>query len=232
MTATGLVVIVPSRGRPDSARELAQTFHRTCTADTELVFAVDEDDPELDGYRSMLGVLTLARPNRSMVEALNRVAAEVLGRRDPPQAIGFMGDDHRPVTRGWDAAYLEALTTLPGFVYGDDRVQGVNLPTQVAISTPVVQALGHMAPPVLRHMYVDNYWLTLGRSSGCITYLPRVVVEHLHPVAGTAEWDDGYRRVNAREVYEQDRTAIEAYMREHGALEVLAVREACAGARR
>ncbi|HEY9375032.1 hypothetical protein [Streptomyces sp.] len=227
-----MVVIVPSRGRPDAARDLAQTFHRTCTADTELVFAVDEDDPELPGYRSLLGVLTLIRPNRSMVDALNRTAAEILHRQTPPQAIGFMGDDHRPVTVGWDGDYLDALAKRPGFVYGNDRIQGARLPTQIAISTPVVATLGHMAPPTLHHLYVDNYWLTLGRSAGCISYLPSVVVEHLHPVAGTAEWDDGYRRVNAPDMYAQDRGAFRAHMAEHGPMEVLAVREALAEARR
>lgn len=226
--ATGLVVIVPSRGRPDSARELAETFKRTCTADTELVFAVDDDDPELLGYK---GLLALIRPNASMVEALNRTAAEVLKRGILPQAIGFMGDDHRPVTRGWDTAYLEALRSLPGFVYGDDRIQGVNLPTQVAISTRIVATLGHMAPPALHHLYVDNYWRQLGQAAGCITYLPNVVVEHLHPVAGTAPMDDGYRRVNAPEVYRRDQEAFKAYMRENGQREVLAVTQVAAVAR-
>ena len=40
-----LVVVVPSRGRPARARALVEAFEATCTADTELVFAVDEDDP-------------------------------------------------------------------------------------------------------------------------------------------------------------------------------------------
>jgi hypothetical protein len=236
---SGLVVIVPSRGRPEAVDRLVVAFEATCQATTRLLIIIDDDDPGADQYREAMEPHTyrfrtslLSQPGGSMVAALNTGVAHVLATWPDVEAIGFMGDDHRPRTAGWDTSYLEALTTLPGFVYGDDRVQGVRLPTQVAISTPVVQALGHMAPPVLRHMYVDNYWLTLGRSSGCITYLPRVVVEHLHPVAGTAEWDDGYRRVNAPDVYAQDRAAIEAYMREHGPAEVLAVREACAGARR
>lgn len=230
MTAEGegLVVIVPSRGRPAAAHDLAQTFARTCALRTELVFALDDDDPELPGYE---GLDTLVGPNTTMVEALNRTATEMLARPRPPMAIGFMGDDHRPRTAGWDVDYLAALRERPGFVYGNDLVQGPNLPTQVAISTPVVRALGHMAPATLRHMYVDNYWRDLGQAAGCISYLPRVIVEHLHPVAGTAAWDDGYRRVNAREVYDQDRQAFEAYTRERGHAEVLAVREACAGAR-
>jgi hypothetical protein len=125
-----------------------------------------------------------------------------------------MGDDHRPRTRGWDAAYLEALHDLgTGIVYGDDLLQGANLPTQCAMTSNIVQALGCMAPATLRHMYVDNAWRALGEAAGCLRYLPEVVVEHLHPVAGKAEWDDNYRRVNAPEMYGHDADAFGEYLR-------------------
>lgn len=222
-----LVVIVPSRGRPQAAAELAQTFDATCSTDTELVFAVDRDDPTLPEYQGLLGMVG---DSHSMVEALNRTALDVATRSpNRPFAIAFMGDDHRPRTVGWDRAYLDALTSLPGIVYGNDLIQGVKLPTQCAMSASVVRALGHMAPPVLTHLYVDNYWLEIGQASGCITYLPDVVVEHVHPVGGTAEWDAGYRRVNSRAMYGRDQAAYVAYMAEHRDRDVLALRTAQAG---
>jgi hypothetical protein len=97
------------------------------------------------------------------------------------------------------------------------------------MSTEVVRALGHMAPPTQRHLYIDNYWRDLGRAAGCLTYLPDVVVEHVHPVAGKAAVDDGYRRVNAPEMYQRDAAAYEMYMREFGGRDVAAVRQALAG---
>lgn len=216
-----LTVIVPSRGRPHTVAELAQAFLDTCTERTWLLFAIDEDDPEADQYREHVGeanaqgarVQLDTQPTGTMVSALNHAARKLVVAPEPvvPDAIGFMGDDHRPRTQGWDRAYLTALTSLPGIVYGNDLIQRANLPTQCAISTSVVRALGHMAPAALAHLYVDNYWLALGRTAGCISYLPNVVVEHLHPVAGRAEWDDGYRRVNAPAMYERDRQAFEDY---------------------
>jgi hypothetical protein len=135
-----------------------------------------------------------------MVEALN-VAAESVNEF----AVGFMGDDHRPRTKGWDTAYLAALIQMRvGMVYGDDGWQHETLPTQIAMTTDIVKALGWMAPPALVHMYVDNWWLELGRAAGCIRYLPDVVVEHMHPVAGKAEWDEGHRRVNQQAMYHVD----------------------------
>jgi hypothetical protein len=229
-----LAVIVPTRGRPHTVAELAEAFRTTCSEPTRLMLAIEHDDPAADAYmdaavaQAKFGpVEVFTATGGTMVSALNTAAAELL-RRGGRAAIGFMGDDHRPRTMGWDAAYLEALRLTPGLVYGDDRIQGARLPTQVAISAQVVQALGHMAPPTLQHMYVDNYWLSLGRAAGRITYLPGVVVEHLHPAAGTAQIDEGYLRVNSREVFERDEAALAAYWAEHGGRDIAAVRSVVA----
>lgn len=239
---SGLTVIVPSRGRPHTVHELVDAFQQTCSrADTRIVFAVDADDPLQPMYSTQVigapqaSVAVVHAQPATMVTALNAVALGLLQQGvgldgiadpEPPDAIGFMGDDHRPRTSGWDDAYLTALTGLPGIVYGNDLIQGPNLPTQCAISTPVVAALGHMAPPVLTHLYVDNYWRDLGRSAGCLTYLPEVIVEHMHPVAGKAEWDDGYHRVNARDMYRRDQRAYQLYMAGNLPEEVLKLRTA------
>lgn len=210
---TDLVVIVPSRGRPEAARELVQAFADTCTADTFIWFAIDDNDPTRDEYVAISDgrrSATMVLPSRTMVEALNMATS----RHGTPQcfAVGFMGDDHRPRTVGWDTAYLAALRELgTGIVYGDDLLQGERLPTQCAMTADIVRALGFMAPPTLRHMYVDNFWLDLGRVVGCIRYLSGVVVEHMHPVVGKAEVDAGYERVNAPDVYDTDGRAYAAY---------------------
>lgn len=209
---TDLVVIVPSRGRPTSAIELAEAFEATCTADTELVFALDKDDPTLPDYK---GLLALIRENSSMVQALNVTALEVTNGPRAASAVGFMGDDHRPRTAGWDQAYLDALRELgTGIVYGNDLLQGENIPTQVAMTSDIIRTLGYMAPPDLIHLYVDNAWLALGRELGRIRYLPDVVVEHLHPVVGKADWDEGYARVNHPGMYDKDRATFERWLRE------------------
>lgn len=211
-----LMVIVPSRGRPAAARELAQTFVSTCTARTELIFAVDEDDPTWAEYMKSVWpvfsdtlVYSALGPS-TMVKTLNEAAVSCA---QGAYAIGFMGDDHRPRTVGWDRKYLDALHELgTGIVYGDDRIQGERIPTQVAMTSDIIRALGHMAPPTLTHLYVDNYWKDLGLKADCIRYLPQVVVEHMHPVAGKAPIDDGYMRVNSPEMYTRDREAYGTYV--------------------
>jgi hypothetical protein len=46
-----------------------------------------------------------------------------------------------------------------------------------------------------------------------LTYLDDVIIEHMHPFAGKAEFDEGYTRVNAREMYAHDKRVFDNYMR-------------------
>lgn len=218
-----LVAIVPTRERSESVMPMATAFRHTCTADTRLVFVVDADDARLDDYRANVAIVTEAatfaglglavdlyvcfRQPRSIVTALNDAVLAYLDRVDP-DAVAFLGDDHRPRTVGWDRAYLDELDSIGGgFVYGNDCVQGQRLPTQIGVSAKIVRSLGYMAPPTLTHLYVDDWWLTVGRMSGRLRYLPDIVVQHCHPCAGTGVPDAGYERVNSQAMYDRDRAA-------------------------
>jgi len=211
-TTQPLAVVVPTRGRPQSAARLQQAFADTDSLNATLVFVVDADDPELDGYFTRAGVGEIAHlmvregaGGTGMTAALNH-AARVL--TDEYGALGFMGDDHLPRTAGWDAHVLGALGTgEPRIVYGNDLLQGAALPTAAFMPSRLVRALGFMAPPVLGHLYVDNFWLELGERLGALRYLPDVVIEHLHPAAGKAAMDERYAAVNAAEADAADRRA-------------------------
>lgn len=211
-----LVVIVPSRGRPQAIREFIDAFGNTRTV-AELVVAVDDDDPLREEYSAITGGPvfdhdTGGKPS-TMVRALNAVAIHRAFLTDPPFAIGFMGDDHRPRTVGWDKAYLDALREMgTGIVYGDDLLQGENIPTQCAMTSDIVRALGYMCPPTFTHLYVDNFWKVLGNGADCLRYLPDVIIEHLHPHAGKADWDPNYLRVNSSAMYERDAGAFSEWL--------------------
>lgn len=211
-TTPPLAVLVPTRGRPQNAVRLQQAFTDTDSLNATLIFVLDADDPELPGYWEAAGDrrirhLTVhdGEGGTGMTAALNYAATLHAGEYG---ALGFMGDDHLPRTAGWDAHVLGALgTDEPRIVYGDDLLQGANLPTAAFMPSRMVRALGFMAPPVLRHLYVDNFWLELGERLGTLHYLPDVVIEHLHPAAGKAVMDERYAVVNATEADAADRRA-------------------------
>jgi hypothetical protein len=98
-----------------------------------------------------------------------------------------MGDDHLPRTPGGDRLLLDGLADMGGgFAYGNDLYQGEILPTAVAVSSPIVAALGWMCLPALNHMFVDDVWKALGGATNRLRYLPDVVIEHLHHVNAKA----------------------------------------------
>jgi hypothetical protein len=207
-----MLVIVPTRGRPESMVRQVEAFDRTL-ATCDVLYAVDDDDPTAMEYLRLsgpLGVKFAVGPRLRMVGTLNFHALREAANYD---VIGFMGDDHVPRTDFWDARILEPFTDgEPSVVYGNDLLQGSNLATAVFLSARLVAALGYMAPPCLVHLYADDAWMAIGRATRLV-YLPDVVIEHLHPVAGKAEWDDRYAEVNAPEVDAADHQAFDQWMR-------------------
>lgn len=231
---TRLMMLIPSLGRPAAAGLAAMSALENATlASTGVVICVD--GPHSDEDRAAYAAL--ARPQLGvMFDDRHRGLAGVLNRRSSLMVgggllaehhcsklecsrithVGFMGDDHRVRTRGWDAALADAAGML-GIAYGNDLLRGAELPTSVVIAADVIATTGHMVPPTLQHLYIDNYWLDLGIGMGRIEYLPDVVIEHLHPAAGKAQLDDSYRTTNAPERYASESAAWAAY-RDGGAL--------------
>lgn len=198
--------------------EFVDTFVATTTADTKVCVIIDSDDPQyvdyvnlLDGYKVEYYV---APPtNRGMVGALNAGFHDLNEENLLGFSVGFMGDDHRPRTVGWDTHYLEALREMnSGFVYGNDLFQGERMPTQVAMTTDIPKILEWMSPPSLDHLCVDLVWKDLGEGINRIKYLPDVIVEHMHPLAGKARMDKGYAAVNNNEVANHDSEAYRRYV--------------------
>lgn len=212
-----LTVLCPTRGRPDAAWALLDTFEATRTnPHSRLVFVVDEDDPAMPDYFAPRGgrELIIRRPlhGGGMVNALNAAALDAIREWPHERALGFVGDDHRFRTPGWDKTFLETLTDRPGFVYGNDLFWPKGeIPTQIFMSTKVVEALGWMGLPQCKHLYIDNAWMELGAATGSIRYYPDVIVEHMHPAGGKGEWDDQYRLVNSEEMYNHDAAAFTAW---------------------
>jgi hypothetical protein len=213
MTKERLLVIVPSRGRPDNVRRLQAEFDHTANwggVETDLLFGFDDDDPSLFDLfaEGDPGIMWNAHERLGLCGTLNRLAVDHAG---DYQYIGFMGDDHVPRTVAWDEIATDTLRGLgTGICYGDDLFQHAELPTAVFMTADIVQTLGYMAPPVLRHMWIDNVWKAWGQSIGKLVYLPDMVIEHMHPQAGgKAPMDDRYADVWP--LLDEERPAWERY---------------------
>jgi hypothetical protein len=221
--ADDLLVIIPTRGRPQAVPEIVQAWDDT-GATADLLFAVDTDDPEIAGYKQLAADLkadgrvrfTFGK-RRRLCGTLNVQAVKAA---KTYRYLAFLGDDHRPrpAAMPWDARIRECLSGGPGIVYGNDLLMGEQMPTAVAMTADIVETLGYFAPDCLVHLCLDLVWLEWGRAMGRITYLPDMIIEHLHPAAGKADLDAGYEEVNSEQQVSADSAAYYDY-RDNGGLE-------------
>lgn len=222
-----LLIIVPSRSRPASIVRLLEAWTETgAWTHADLHVEVDQDDPTLDGYLAippMPGLtVNVADIWRPLVPKLNRVAEWAADRYE---AVGFAGDDHVPRTPGWAGTYLDTLREMgTGIVYGDDGYQHENLPTEWAMTSDIIRALGRMVPAQVDHLYCDEAVRDLGRRAECIRYLPDVHIEHMHPAAKKADNDAQYKRVNSSEQYRNDGAAFKRWKKTGLAADVAKVK--------
>lgn len=211
-----LAMLVPSRGRPENIRRLADTMSIVTSTSTALVVVVDGDDPCREEYeRNQVkegGYSLMHAPAdiRRLGPILNWAAGTFASYFD---YVGFMGDDHAPRTKNWDLQLMSELelTGKPGVAYGNDLLQGANLPTACIVSSVIVRALGYMVPPGLEHLYLDDFWKRLGQETR-LEYRDDVIIEHMHPVAKKGQWDEGYATANSPAQYNADEAKWKSFL--------------------
>jgi len=214
---TDLITIVPTRSRPEAVARVVRAWTETGAFDdgAEVSFVIDVDDPRYGDYMDALaevarpGVRRLSLPTwRPLVPKLNEAATLYAEHYREVFALGFAGDDHLPRTRGWARRYIDILRVPgAGVVSSPDGYRPDDLPTQWAMRADVVRALGEMVPAPVEHLYCDDVIRDVAAGAGCYDYLLDLLIEHMHPVAGKANRDDQYDRVNSRRQYRGDRAA-------------------------
>jgi glycosyltransferase involved in cell wall biosynthesis len=228
-TNRDIAVLVPTRGRPDNVKRLIDAVAATRNMSTDLWFAMDDDDETLEECLAICKdksrVNVVFGPRKSMAAWTNHLALEVAGHY---QLLVSMGDDHLPLSDGWDAALLKAAGTC-GMAYPNDKVRE-DVCEVVAISSQIVQELGWMCMPGLDHYYVDNVWYDLGSRAQCLTYLPEVIVEHVHHLRSDGvERDSTYRR--AESSFPADQATYESWTSAQRNADVETVKKVIAGCR-
>jgi len=213
---TKSVIIVPTRGRPQNAKRLLKAWKDT-KAVADLYFVCDIDDWSMRDYQALddINIITNHITAAGMAQPLNMAAMMLLDdtKYDRYSYFGFMGDDHVPRTEYWD--YKLALQLPPnknGIAYGNDLLQGGNLPTACLMTRGIVENLKGMVQPGAKHLYLDNFWKQLGQDINSLHYVENIVIEHMHPLAAKGQMDDHYARVNSEQYYTHDRAVYEAFI--------------------
>jgi hypothetical protein len=192
-----LLVITPSRGRPERLREMLSATLGLSRAETDVAVAIDDDQAVMYAGVSTDPNVEWFTGRRDTLSGWTNRLAMLYARQY--RALASFGDDHLPRTEGWDARLLAAIDAMggTGIAYGNDLIFGEGLPTAPVISSDIVRALGWMCLPSLRHMAVDLVWKDLGIGADCLAYVPGVTIEHVHWCAGKAPLDPVYAESEA-----------------------------------
>jgi hypothetical protein len=186
-------ILCPTRGRPDNVLRMMNTALATAEGPIEFVFYVDEDDlPTIDVLSKVaaapgLNVKTIIGPRILLSECWNRCAEQATA-----EIMMHAGDDITFESDGWDRHVVAAFERYPDrlvFVHGDDRLQGSNLGTHGFLHRRWVNVLGYFVPPYFSSDYNDTWLTEVADVLGRRVYLPEVITEHHHPLAGKAGWD-------------------------------------------
>jgi len=218
-----VLLIVPTRGRPDKAKELYDNYVEN-SFDCDIVFGLDEDDEY--NYQRIDGAMYEVGPRVYAPQTMNLISQKYVNEYE---YFAFMGDDHRIRTKDWDKILLQPIEQRGyGFSYGDDLLQGERLCTAVMFSTNIIKPIsGLMVLPTYpkKHLYADDFWMELGKRLGAITYCPNVVIEHLHYSVGKSEMDTSYAETNNPERYSIDGAEYANYLQNHIDNDVLKIKE-------
>ncbi len=185
MSRLAISLLLPTRGRCELLRQtLEGVFSTAADADSiEVLLYVDDDDVP---SREM--PLPDARVIRHVGPAMRmgRLTNELFTRSHGEHVLLF-NDDIICRTPGWDHLLLGAAGRFRDGVclaYGNDGVQGANLPTFPFLPRRTCELLGGICPDELRHDYIDTHLLDIFlclRELGAdrLVYVENVLFEHL-----------------------------------------------------
>lgn len=195
-----LSILLPTRGRPAQASRLLTSLLTTASdpGGVEILLYIDADDPQSLGIG--LPGLRVVRHCGPPGVGLG-VMTNVLYQASRAPCILLCGDDHVFRSPGWDETVRAEFARFPddvALVYGDDLFQGEQICTAPFLSRTACELMGGPCPAVYKSSYIDTHLLSvfahlehLGHKRRL--YLPGLVIEHLHHLAGKAELDDTYR---------------------------------------
>lgn len=212
-----MVIIVPTRSaggiRVLTLDRLIESWEKTRVS-SDMIVGIDDDEWEIYPKKEHPNLYYRSYSRTGYCDKLNSmcrsIAADDYNTSDRYDIIGHLSDDHVFTNDMWDELIPDWIEHRGmGVCYGNDLLQGENLPTAPFISWNIIKALGFMCPPGLKHMFVDNFWKDLGIRLDCLKYFPEIITEHMHWSNGKTIQDAQYKEVN--DLMQSDWKAFDEY---------------------
>lgn len=217
------LIIMASRGRPERIEEAIAGWLSNHTEYSDLVVALDDDDPRLHDYASYPQVRYVVEPYAPLCPKTERVYKTLSNYR----YYALLNDDMVIQTPGFDREFVETLRHVGagwGVAYGDDLFQHENLPTSFWFTANIPRTLGKLFPRRMQHQFCDVYYKVLGEETEHLFYRPDIVIEHRHVMAHKAAMDETYEWSLSH--FESDRAIFDQWCATDRMRDILALRRA------
>jgi hypothetical protein len=181
---------LPSRGRPDNIKRFIVAYKDTA-ATTPIILWLDEDDAE--NYADIElpeNWIKLVMPRFGGTGIMTNKFYDLYPNE---KWYGLLGDDVLPKTQNWDVK-LVAAAGLDGLAYGNDLISGEKHAAHPVVGCALVKKLGWLALPGCQRIYIDDALMYAAKLEGKCTYLPEVILEHLHFSVEKSKFDAVYKK--------------------------------------
>lgn len=108
-------------------------------------------------------------------EAYSTGRCDEAGRAD---WVGVLTDDMTPITPFWDRRLIDGLQGW-NVISSDDCDQAPKRMEGATVwSRDLLDDIGYLAPPGLHHLFFDDVWESIGKSTACLRWMMDVRVSH------------------------------------------------------
>jgi hypothetical protein len=191
-----LLMMCPTRGRPDRVLDMLRSFYATRSEGTKIILITSEDDPKYSTYEIVLySEHHLCIKSRYLPDKQNYVVNLY---PDVPY-YGSVNDDHIFRTKGWDTQLIEAIEKQGngwGLACGNDLMNANwfehQHPSGCVISGNIVRALGYYDYPKFHSYRIDTWEQELFNGIKRLFFVPEVTIEHCHAHRNKAAVDENY----------------------------------------
>lgn len=189
MSKNKILVIVPTKDRLDDFKIFADSWVNTNTGKSDVLVGIDVGDTTYDSIKDIYPFIYEHITPKPFLHILNELANKYADEYD---YISFMEDDCKFVTYGWDGIFIDKINEIGdnAIVWGNDLLNKDRLVGLPFMNSKIVRRLGYMSPHELKCLYVDNFWLALGRRLNSLYYFDDVIIEHRHYSTGKRTIDN------------------------------------------
>jgi len=192
-------LLVPTRGRPSNMQRVWDTARETANSNNiEIIFYIDHDDKaSIDKYLHMTELDSRVKAvvaDRVFFDMSKDMYYETY-KLSAKDIIWLGNDDFIFKTYNWYGIIAEIFNKVKDkilLVYGWDGFQNARMATNPFIHRNYIDVLGYICPPEFPFINTDIWLGEVVNDINRMVYINDLKIEHIHPIAGKAQYDKIY----------------------------------------